>query len=311
VAIPIVIYMMHSINRHYTSVAEELAHPERAPTDRRPGNQHLVILVNRVDAAATRAIGYARSIRPSSIEAITFDTSTHEVWKRVAPEIDLTTLEKSWSMRQATKSYLRQQRTQLSSNDFLTLVVPEVLGRPSLTEVVKHPSLHRLKASMLSEPGVQVMDVPVMQSEIAKGLDQAHEPARNYVVILLSGVTNATLQAIEYAETLRPTSITAASFGLDPEQTSKIGDVWLASGIQIPLEIEDSPFRDIGGSLRTYLDRFDCDGVNRVVTVVMPEFVVRKRRHSILHGQTALLVKRHILFEPGVVAVSVPYHLEQ
>jgi amino acid transporter len=311
VAIPIVIYMMHSINRHYTSVAEELAQPDRTPTDRRPGNQHLVLLVNRVDAAATRAIGYARSIRPSSIEAITFDASIHEVWKRVAPEIDLTTLEKGWSMRRATKTYLRQQRTQLSSNDFLTLVVPEVLGRPSLTEVVRHPSLHRLKASMLSEPGVQVMDVPVMQSEIDKGLDQAHEPARNYVVILVSGVTNATLQAIEYAETLRPTSITAASFGLDPEQTSKIGDEWLASGIQIPLEIEDSPFRDIGGSLRTYLDRFDCDGVNRVVTVVMPEFVVRKRRHSILHGQTALLVKRHILFEPGVVAVSVPYHLEQ
>jgi len=36
---------------------------------------------------------------------------------------------------------------------------------------------------------------------------------------------------------------------------------------------------------------------------------VKKARHQILHGQTALLVKRHILFEPGVVAVSVPYHL--
>jgi hypothetical protein len=248
---------------------------------------------------------------PSSIEAITFTPGNRDEWARVAPEIDLTIIDKGWSMRQAIKSDLREQRTHLSSNDFLTLVVPELIHRPSLTEVVRHPSLHRLKASLLSEPGVQVMDVPVQQSEADKGMDQAHEPARNYVVILVSGVTNATLQAIEYAETLRPTSITAASFGLDPEQTSKLGDEWLASGIQIPLEIEDSPFRDIGGSLRSYLDRFDCDGVNRVVTIVMPEFVVRKRRHSLLHGQTALLVKRHVLFEPGVVAVSVPYHLEQ
>jgi hypothetical protein len=42
----------------------------------------------------------------------------------------------------------------------------------------------------------------------------------------------------------------------------------------------------------------------------MPEFVVPTRRHQILHGQTALIAKRHLLFERGVVAVSVPYHLD-
>ncbi len=40
-----------------------------------------------------------------------------------------------------------------------------------------------------------------------------------------------------------------------------------------------------------------------------PEFIVDKRRHQLLHGQTALLVKRHLLFEPGVVVASVPYQL--
>ena len=46
------------------------------------------------------------------------------------------------------------------------------------------------------------------------------------------------------------------------------------------------------------------------MTVVIPEFVVSKTRHQFLHGQTALLVKRHLLFEKGVVVASVPYHLE-
>jgi hypothetical protein len=45
--------------------------------------------------------------------------------------------------------------------------------------------------------------------------------------------------------------------------------------------------------------------------VVIPEFIVSKRRHQFLHGQTALIIKGHLLFEPGVVAVSVPYHLEE
>jgi hypothetical protein len=74
--------------------------------------------------------------------------------------------------------------------------------------------------------------------------------------------------------------------------------------------MEDSPFRDIGASLTDYVRRFKPDGVKRVVTVIIPEFVVPRRRHQILHGQTALIVKRHLLFEPGVVVVSVPYHLE-
>ncbi|MFN2490460.1 MAG: hypothetical protein ABR529_12125 [Actinomycetota bacterium] len=46
------------------------------------------------------------------------------------------------------------------------------------------------------------------------------------------------------------------------------------------------------------------------MTVVIPEFVVNKVRYQFLHGQTALLVKRHLLFERGVVVASVPYRLE-
>jgi hypothetical protein len=60
-----------------------------------------------------------------------------------------------------------------------------------------------------------------------------------------------------------------------------------------------------------YIERFRPDGIDRVVTVVLPEFVVSKMRHQLLHGQTALLVKRHLLFERGVVVASVPYHLEE
>jgi hypothetical protein len=53
------------------------------------------------------------------------------------------------------------------------------------------------------------------------------------------------------------------------------------------------------------------DGINRVVTLVLPEFVVQKARHQLLQGQTALLVKRRLLFETGVVLASVPYHSER
>jgi hypothetical protein len=126
---------------------------------------------------------------------------------------------------------------------------------------------------------------------------------------LISAVHNAVLEAIEYAEMLNPTDLRAVSFGLDPEETEQLGDRWLEARVPHPLEIEESPYRDLGESVVRYIKRFSPDGVDRVVTVVIPEFIVAKQRHQVLHGHTALIVKRRLLFEKGVVVVSVPYHL--
>lgn len=309
-AIPILVFIMHSIKRHYDGVAEELGHPERRPPDLRPGNQHMVLLVNRVDAATERALGYVRSTRPADISAVTFDARCRDVWMRLAPDIPLEELRNDRKIARLVE-HLHGVRTPLPEHDFLTLVIPEVLQSRNMLEIVRRPGLHRLKAAMLRQRGIQVLDVPVVKGDIPSEAERAHEPARNFVCILVSGVQNATLNAVEYAETLSATDIRAVTFGLDPEQTEAIGNDWTSSGIPHPLEIEDSPFRDIGASLVAYISQFNPDGLDRVVTVVLPEFVVKKTRHQILHGQTALIVKRRLLFERGVVVVSVPYHLER
>jgi len=309
--LPIMIYTMYTVHRHYSSLDTELDAPERKPMERRPGHQNMVILVSRVDAAAARAVGYVRAARPSSVVAITLDPSSHPTWVRLAPEIPLTTLQTRGAAHQQVKHFLRERRSQLSEDDFLTLVVPEVLQRRGLLEIIRRPSVHRLKAAFLHEPGIQVLDVPVVKDDIEPGVDLAKEPLRNHVVILVTRAHNAALQAIEWAETLRPTDIRAVTFGLDPEATAQIGDEWLRAAVPHPLKIEDSPYRDIGVSLVEFVRRLKPDGTNNVVTVVIPEFVVRKRRHRLLHGQTALIVKRHLLFERGVLVTSVPYLLEK
>jgi amino acid transporter len=310
-AIPIVIFLMRSIHKHYMEVAHQLAHPDRRPRDFRPGDQHMVIFIRRVDSAAARAVGYVRSIRPGSVEAITTDRSLHAAWKRLAPEIPLRTIDKvRWGGRtRRIRSYLRGRRDDIPESEFLTFVVPEVLERKGLLEVILRPRVHRLKASLFREVGICVLDIPLMRDEIDLETDQAHEPGRHYVCVLLSGVHNAALQALEFADTLRPTDVRAVTFGLDPESTSALGEEWLRERVQYPLEIEDSPFRDIATSLIHYIRQFNADGVDRVVTVVMPEFVVKKLRHSLLHNQTALIVKQRLLFEPGVVLASVTYPL--
>jgi hypothetical protein len=232
-------------------------------------------------------------------------------WSVMAPDVPATVLPGAGGMRERLRRHLDELREPLSRDDFLTLVVPEILESRNLATVVLRPALHRLKASLLGRPGVQVLNVPLVREDIDPLPTQSQEPARNYVCVLVSGVNNASLQAIEYAETLQATDLRALSFGLDPEQIERLGNDWLAAQVPHPLEIEASPFRDIGSSLVNYIRRFDANGLDRVVTIVLPEFVVPKKRHQVLHNQTALLVKRRMLFEKGVVVVSVPYKLEE
>jgi amino acid transporter len=59
-AIPVLMFMMHSINRHYQVVATQLAHPERRPIDRRAGDQNMVILLSSLDGFPARPHGTAR-----------------------------------------------------------------------------------------------------------------------------------------------------------------------------------------------------------------------------------------------------------
>jgi hypothetical protein len=300
---------MRSIYRHYSDVAVQLAHPERRPLDRRVGNHTVVLLVERVDASVARAVGYIHGIRPREALAVTFDKSTGAAFRRMAPDIPLTVLEEADEKTHSIKDHLARIRKKIPPQDFLSLVVPELHETRGLWEIIRRPRLHRLKASLLRIRDVQVIDVPVLRADVDPDIDEAREFARNYVVVLVSGVHNATLQALEYAETLNPTDLRALSFALDPVATEKLADEWMTYRIPVPLELEESPYRDMGESLARYLERFRADGRDRVVTVVIPEFIVDKMRHQVLHGQTALLVKRHLLFERGVVVASVPYHL--
>ena len=309
-AIPLLILLMRSIHNHYGQVATQLSHPDRKPEDRRAGNHSMLLLVERVDAATARAVSFINSVRPRSTSAVTFDSSNIAPFQVIAPHIPITLLDRKGGEAQAIKAHMSAQRGGLRPEDFYSLVIPEPLKGEGLWEIVRRPGRHRLKASFLGERDVQIINVPVVQRDIDPTQTQRLELVRNDVVVLVSGVHNATLQALEYAETLNPSDVTAVSFGLDPEATEKLANDWLAQQIPVPLELVESPYRDIGSSLQNYLNHFKRDGMERVVTVVLPEFVVTRMRHQLLHGQTALLVKRHLLFERGVIVASVPYHLD-
>ena len=73
-----------------------------------------------------------------------------------------------------------------------------------------------------------------------------------------------------------------------------------------PLDDETGPLvRPMQDEIRRFTQREDT-----LVSVVIPEFIVPRRRHWLLHNQNALFVKRLLLFEERTVLSSVPYRLE-
>src|SRR5206468_6441238 len=68
IAVPLIVLLFKSINRHYVSVAGQLRLPEGRPRQLR--GTRVVVLVKEVDEATMRALGYAKSLRPIEVRAV-------------------------------------------------------------------------------------------------------------------------------------------------------------------------------------------------------------------------------------------------
>jgi amino acid transporter len=131
---------------------------------------------------------------------------------------------------------------------------------------------------------------------------------KNPVVVLVAGIHKGVVEALEYAKSISP-NVTALTVDLDPTQTTKLRLKWPEWAPDVPLVVLESPYRSILRPLLDYIDRMERQGEGRYLTVVLPEFIPSHWWEHFLHNQTALLVKAALLFKPGKVTVSIPYHL--
>jgi amino acid transporter len=140
--------------------------------------------------------------------------------------------------------------------------------------------------------------------------DDWRPPRLNHtVVVLVGGVHRGVLEAMAYARSLAPNHLVAVTVVSDEEEQERIQAAWEAHGLDTPLDIVYSPYRELSRPILKFIDEIDARWDNDIVTVLIPEFVVRRWWEHILHNQTALFLKGRLLFREGVVVTSVPYHV--
>jgi hypothetical protein len=147
-------------------------------------------------------------------------------------------------------------------------------------------------------------------SELAAQTPLDPSKIHHTVIVPISSVNRVARQTLAYARSISD-SVTAVHITDDEASIDKMREEWNKLGIDIPLVIIESPYRALVTPLMKYIDEIDRQRPNDTVTVVLPEFIARHWWEHLLHNQTALRIKAALLFRPGTVVTSVPYHLER
>jgi amino acid transporter len=140
--------------------------------------------------------------------------------------------------------------------------------------------------------------------------DESMKPSRVHSIVLVSKLHRPTLRALAYAKLIRSDQLEALSISVDPTETKALKDDWERRGINIPLKILDSPYREVTRPVIDYVKSLRRESPRDVVSVYIPEYVVGHWYEHVLHNQSALRLKGRLLFTPGVMVTSVPYQLE-
>lgn len=161
-----------------------------------------------------------------------------------------------------------------------------------------------MKLRLLAEPGVVIADVPLVAGAMER---MPGAELRAVGRVLVSGIQAASLRALSYAESLGLPDTRAVFFAFEADDARRMRIDWERENLEMPLDIVEAPFRDLGDPLLKHLRGLTADP-DVVVSVVMPELVFSGWR-ALLHNQNALYIKRLLLFEPRVLLSSVPLHL--
>ena len=164
IAMPLLFGLMKGIQRHYRKVDAELRSDPAGVT--LPSRVHTVVLVSKLHAPTLQALAYARATRPTTLTAITVQTSDAETatlrqeWVERDVPVDLVVLDSPYrDVTGPVLDYIGHLR-RTSPRDVVAVFIPEYVVGHWWEHLLHNQSALRLKARLLFRPGVMVTSVP-------------------------------------------------------------------------------------------------------------------------------------------------------
>jgi amino acid transporter len=320
IAIPVMLAGLLKVNKHYEEARSALRDPARRGPVRDLPRQRVVIPVRDPGPEDDYAVAYGRRLFPRDLRLVHFagvGTGVDDVierWGHIREEFELRLQRRD--IRSELVDLVRELRSESDASDLINVIIPEAVRHPGARHVLHKWHVQGIKAALVAEGNVVVTNVahhagyetlePSSRPEEGRRL---MEEWRHVAVVLVSGVHNATAQSVRYGLSLRADEVHCLHVVVDENESAEVKRDWEEWDVGLPLEILDSPYRQIARPVYTWVRDVLEEQPRTFVTLVIPEFVVRKWWHGLLHNQTALTLKGTFLFEPSVVVSAVPYRL--
>lgn len=164
IAMPLIFALMKGIERHYGRVDLELR-PQPAGVTL-PSRVHTIVLVSKLHAPTLQALAYARATRPTTLTALTVQTSPAETeelraqWVERDVPVELVVLDSPFrDITGPVLEYIAHLR-RTSPRDVVAVFIPEYVVGHWWEHLLHNQSALRLKARLLFRPGVMVTSVP-------------------------------------------------------------------------------------------------------------------------------------------------------
>jgi amino acid transporter len=152
------------------------------------------------------------------------------------------------------------------------------------------------------------------ESEVLETLSESQPPppphyARRTVFVFVDGFDVATLAALRYARSLRPTTIRAVHFVIDNVAGDKLRQKWTRADRGVPLDFIDVADRRLTRAAAELVEREAADPGTHV-TVVLPRRSYSALLGRLLHDRTADKIAAVVSRIPRSAATIVPYDVE-
>ena len=320
-AIPIMLFGLLRVNKHYREAGASLRDPARRGALRETPRQIVIIPVAEPGRANVYAAAYASRVFPIEVRLVHFAEWGEPLdelidrWSRFGHAVDF--LPKKKSVPEDLLDYVHSVRAEAGEDALINVVVPETVEYTGARHLLHKRHLQRLKATLVADgdvvtnvayhPGFEALE-PVVSGESVR---EAMDGWRHVAIVLVSAVHNATAKSLRYARSLRADELRCVHIAVDEKESEKVIREWAEWDFTEPLEVLDSPYRQIARPIEEFVREVLEERPRTFVTIVIPEFVVQKFWHSAMHNQTPLTLKGTFLFEPSVVVASVPYKLDR
>jgi amino acid transporter len=151
-----------------------------------------------------------------------------------------------------------------------------------------------------------------MEAQVLERISDRPKPraAPNYprrtVFVLVDSFDLATIAALRYARSLRPTTLRAVHFVIDTAQADQLREEWTRAGVDVVLDFIDCPDRRVA-RCAAELASAEAARLGTHVTLVLPRRSYSPLLGRLLHDRTADKIAAVVSRIPNATATIVPF----